>query len=184
MIRPPRSSPLFPTTPLSLSFPADVLELVVAASLHGVLRAEDRVDRRSQGLRAVDHKQVFPVRFHAAPHQVFQTGRAPPPHFRSRLRPGPARACAPRGPRPSPPAPDDRRTAPRRRKSPAVRSGPSGARTACAVRPRWPPPLPGSRSTATRPPSLPSAATPSRIVESRLLAAEFPASGSPASRPP
>src|SRR5205814_2170356 len=101
-----------------------------------------------------------------------------------RLRPAPGRACAPRGPHPSPPAPDDRRTAPRRRKSPAVRSGPSGARTACTTRPRWPPPLPGSRSTATRPPSLPSAATPSRIVESRLLAAEFPASGSPASRPP
>ena len=44
----------------------------MAASLHGVLRAEDRVDRRPQGLRAVDHKEVFPVRFHAAPHQVFQ----------------------------------------------------------------------------------------------------------------
>src|SRR2546427_7092850 len=67
MIRRPPSSPLFPYTTLSRSVPADVLELVVAASLHGVLRAEDRVDRRSQGLRAVDHKEVFPVRFHAAP---------------------------------------------------------------------------------------------------------------------
>jgi len=44
----------------------------MATPLHRILGSEHLVNRPAQGLRAVDHKHVFPVGLQPSPHHVFQ----------------------------------------------------------------------------------------------------------------